>query len=257
MSALPQDWSFRHLLHSGPIAGAPVNGQFRDPRTIYNHLQRQRAQQGLNAQRGKLKTSLSSNLNRDWSFTLGSSAGMAEGMSPAKYSFDINATPDCANDFVIYTVAAASSGSVPNIVGFTNLYSGTSNSVLILPAVVNGATESGNTVTITAAPPGISVGQQVAIAGVGVAGYNGTFTVVSVPSPTTFTYTNPISGLANSGGGTATPLGICGARPSVTWAYQASTSSGVMKTSPVLSLDGHQGRLCGRGNRGNVGLPCS
>ena len=35
---------------------------------------------------------------------------------------------------------------------------------------------------------GLAVGQMVVIAGVGVAGYNGTFTVASVPSPTTFTY---------------------------------------------------------------------
>jgi hypothetical protein len=42
----------------------------------------------------------------------------------------------------------------------------------------------------------------VTIAGVGVAGYNGTFTVASVPTTTSFTYTSTTSDLASSGGGT-------------------------------------------------------
>ena len=42
------------------------------------------------------------------------------------------------------------------------------------------------------------------IAGVGVGGYNGTFTITAVPTPRTFQYTAGASGLANSGGGSAT-----------------------------------------------------
>jgi hypothetical protein len=67
-----------------------------------------------------------------------------------------------------------------------------------------GATESGNTVTIsTAAAHGRSVGDVVVIAGVGVSGYSGTFTITAVPTARTFQYTNPTAGLANSGGGTS------------------------------------------------------
>jgi hypothetical protein len=68
-----------------------------------------------------------------------------------------------------------------------------------------GLTESGNTVTVrTAAAHGRSVGDTVVITGAGVGGYNGTFTVQSVPTPRSFTVTNPTAGLANSGGGTST-----------------------------------------------------
>ncbi|MBK9711260.1 MAG: hypothetical protein IPO81_08010 [Kouleothrix sp.] len=68
-----------------------------------------------------------------------------------------------------------------------------------------GATENGTTVTIrTAAAHGRSVGDVVTIAGVGVSGYNGTFTITAVPTPRSFQYTAGASGLANSGGGTAT-----------------------------------------------------
>ncbi|MFI5110737.1 MAG: Ig-like domain-containing protein [Terriglobales bacterium] len=76
-----------------------------------------------------------------------------------------------------------------------------------IAAAPAGATESVNTVTITTnTPHGLSSGQSVLVAGVGVAGYNGSFTVLAVPSPTSFTYTdpNPNSGLAASGGGYVT-----------------------------------------------------
>ena len=73
------------------------------------------------------------------------------------------------------------------------------------------ATEVGNTVTITtAAPHGFSVGSVTTIAGVGVAGYNGTFTITSVLSPTTFTYTDSSTGLAASSGGTAASYVLLG-----------------------------------------------
>jgi len=70
-----------------------------------------------------------------------------------------------------------------------------------------GATEIGNTVTITTnTPHGLVTGQSVLVAGVGVAGYNGVYqvTVPAGPSPTTFTYTDPNPGLAASGGGYVT-----------------------------------------------------
>src|SRR5207237_5445147 len=41
------------------------------------------------------------------------------------------------------------------------------------------------------------------IAGVSANGYNGIFTITSVPTPTTFTYTSPLAGLGGGVGGTA------------------------------------------------------
>jgi hypothetical protein len=76
------------------------------------------------------------------------------------------------------------------------------------PIAPGGATETDTTVTITTTNPinldATAVGKNVTIAGVPVAGYNGTFAVTAVLSPTSFTYTNPVSGLAASGGGTVT-----------------------------------------------------
>lgn len=88
-----------------------------------------------------------------------------------------------------------------------------SGQLLPIAASPTGATEAGNTVTITTTSPlpgSFSNGTTVQVAGVGVAGYNGVFTITAV-TPTTFTYTDPTSGLANSGGGTASvDPGSCG-----------------------------------------------
>jgi len=67
-----------------------------------------------------------------------------------------------------------------------------------------GASESNTTVTVTtgSTPHNYVAGQTVTIANVGLAGYNGLFQIVSVPTPTSFTYT-AASGLTASGGGTA------------------------------------------------------
>ena len=88
-----------------------------------------------------------------------------------------------------------------------------------------GATESVNTVTITTtAPHGFTAGQTVTIAGVGVAGYNGSFVVASVPTATSFTYTDPTAGLGASGGGTA-QVAVPLFQPQVTFAVDNSPRS--------------------------------
>jgi hypothetical protein len=80
----------------------------------------------------------------------------------------------------------------------------TQPAAVTIAAGPSGATENGFLVTITTiAAHGLSAGQSVSIAGVGVAGYNGTFPVVSAPTTTQFTYIAGASGLAASGGGTS------------------------------------------------------
>jgi hypothetical protein len=73
-------------------------------------------------------------------------------------------------------------------------------------SAISSASESTNTVTITmstANPTGLTVGDGVTINGVTPTGYNGSFTVVSIPTSTTFTYTDPTAALAAGSGGTA------------------------------------------------------
>ena len=89
--------------------------------------------------------SAGSTLQRDWAVSLGTAGGVAAGMSPAKYNFDINAAPSCANDFAVFPVNAATGNARAHLVGtFTGLTAG-STSITITPA---GKTA----VTITLAP---------------------------------------------------------------------------------------------------------
>jgi YVTN family beta-propeller protein len=72
----------------------------------------------------------------------------------------------------------------------------------------NGAVRSGNVVTITTtAAHRVSVGHRVIILGVTDATFNGTFTVASVPSSTTFTY-NQNGPDATSGGGSVSNITV-------------------------------------------------
>jgi hypothetical protein len=89
----------------------------------------------------------------------------------------------------------------------------------IATSAKNGATESGNTVTVTTnSAHGLVTGQAVTIAGFtgAFAGYNGTYTLASVPTTTTFTYTDPTTGLGKSGSGTVTGYGLTESGSTVT-----------------------------------------
>src|SRR6266446_4431498 len=101
------------------------------------------------------------------------------------------AGPTVVDENVVVAISASPNGA-------------TQPAAIAIAASPNGATENGFLVTITtSAPHGLAAGQSVTIAGVGVAGYNGTFPIVAIPSITQFTYIAGASGLAASGGGTA------------------------------------------------------
>ncbi len=101
------------------------------------------------------------------------------------------AGPTAVDENVVVAISASPNGA-------------TQPAAVTIAASPNGATENGFLVTITTtAAHGLAAGQSVTIAGVGVAGYNGTFPVVSAPTTTQFTYIAGASGLAASGGGTA------------------------------------------------------
>jgi len=145
--------------------------------------------------------------------------------------------------------ASATAVVLPNqktlIVGGSHCYATTLNLTRTIAASPTGATESGKTVTITTtAAHGFIAGATVQISGVGVAGYNGTFTIASIVSTTMFTYTDPTAGLAASGAGTATqnPGAACGA--AVTQGFQCDA----LKTAELYSEGTSLFTLAGSGS---------
>lgn len=101
-----------------------------------------------------------------------------------------------------------------------------------------GAEENGTTVTIaTGSAHSLQAGDVATVSGVGVAGYNGTFTVTAVPSSRSFQYTNPVTGLAVSGGGTVTPA-VPGASSSGTTATIKTTAVHNRSVGDIVTVSG-------------------
>ena len=110
-------------------------------------------------------------------------------------------------------------------------------STCALPTVetpITAISESGTTVTVTtsASTPGLTVGSSVVIAGVtnpnsgaAISGYNNVFTVASIPTSTTFTFTDATSGLAAGSGGFASAGNILSAAESGTTVTITTTAN--------------------------------
>ena len=126
-----RDWSHRHVIFTNGGSAMTQAAEMRDARLLHDWVYRNSML--LRADRGRDWRPFPHPGNRgdshvDWAMSLGGTAGMAVGETPAKYNFNINATPSCANDFVVYTVnAAPGAGSQANLVAFNNLYTGTSS----------------------------------------------------------------------------------------------------------------------------------
>jgi hypothetical protein len=117
---VPYDWSHRHISAPGDSASGPL-GQ-REHRLLYAYAKRM--QQNCAPRIPAAKTKASSQI--DWDVPLG--APLPGGGFPAKYNFDLpGQTPTCS-DFVVYGLdVAGATGGQPNLVGLTNLYSGTAD----------------------------------------------------------------------------------------------------------------------------------
>ena len=126
-----QDWTNRHVIYSRTGTAQALEAARRDPRalTSWAEFDRGVAQRRLNSFAAPFRIGPRhlplrvSPIQRDWSINLGT-AGTAANMFPAKFSFDVTATPSCTNDFIVYPINAVSSATQPNIVAFNQLYSG-------------------------------------------------------------------------------------------------------------------------------------
>jgi hypothetical protein len=121
------DWSMRHVVYSrfGPMTA--MLAVQRDPRARFSWYRRM-GWPHRRTEPGPLPPGapprIQPALHRDWSINLGI-AGTLINTYPAKFGFDENAPPSCANDFVVFPIAASGSATQPNLVAFNNLYSGT------------------------------------------------------------------------------------------------------------------------------------
>jgi hypothetical protein len=122
---LPHDWTHSHVLFSGnALLTNPALAE-AEPRVVHQWLRQNLARFPNSAahRESEFRSHHKSPLHRDWSVSLGTGR-VAAGMSPAKFSFDTTALPDCANDYVVFGLAVAGTAGQANLIAFNDLYSG-------------------------------------------------------------------------------------------------------------------------------------
>lgn len=128
---LPEDWSHRHLIYSRPTTlGQALQNQQRH--RFWHQWFRRNVRVELPDGGGAFSSEFDhphdvddagDGWQRDWGISLGIGATVGEGMSPAKFTFNINDTASCPNDYVVFNTSLTGNTSL-NIVGFNNLYAG-------------------------------------------------------------------------------------------------------------------------------------
>lgn len=305
-SHMPEDWSNRHVVYSNPDTAeqAAAKGSAAYQRYL-RHSQDIRYLQQVVRKKIRLTTPDGTDVSkyftpeqlrwfrrfdllpeskgaaeqRDWSHVLGGVGGVGRaGVFPAKYSFDVNAAPSCANDFIVYGTATAGANSTGAFAARNGTFSnrptagqtvtiaraGAPNLVLTAHASSNAdlffsrganATESATNLAAAIARNGGQVGVTATSSG----------TTVTVTSLTAGTASNSVTlndGLSNfswAGGTLAGGTNAAGQPtivafnqiyrscvatpaqrlPSTFWSYNTGVGA-VADLSPVISLNGSQ-----------------
>ncbi len=132
------DWTHHHLIfsHPGSFADAVNRGSFEswyrvvgDPRYMMQLRKREGAPSGAVTASGSVVPPFERNrrqqstLHRDWGMSLLAGGSVKNAMYPAKYTFNVTATPDCKNDYVAFATGLTGSATAPSIIAFDQLYS--------------------------------------------------------------------------------------------------------------------------------------
>jgi hypothetical protein len=136
---VPIDWSAKHVVFTGGYTPEQARNTWNEPRAYAQWLLHGNAPQDSGLLRRPLVPTLPKGsrgpLKKDWAISLGA-GGVAQGMSPAKYSFNVNATPSCTADFVVFPINASTGNTRSTVVGtFAGQpTSGQTTSIIITPA---------------------------------------------------------------------------------------------------------------------------
>jgi hypothetical protein len=120
------DWTMHHMIYPRFGTSDRLLAAQRDPRAMFSWLRFGMLGGGeFHPVLPPFGEEGSRSMRTDWDISLGPGGGTAPNMYPAKFTFNVTATPSCTNDFVIFPVNAAGSATQANLVAFNNLYSGT------------------------------------------------------------------------------------------------------------------------------------
>jgi hypothetical protein len=141
ITGMPEDWTHHHIVFADPGTAdeAIQKGTYdrwsrvvNDPRYVMQQLKRGLPARGpaagdvafRNSQANWLAASHRDHSGKgqsektDWAVSLGA-GGVAQGMIPAKYTFDVNVAPSCTNDYAVFpiNVAAGTGNTRAHVVG--------------------------------------------------------------------------------------------------------------------------------------------
>jgi hypothetical protein len=129
---LPTDWSHRHMVFSGPANYSQAWQLQEQPRYFHQYMLQHLSSlmpASVRPNRGEAEQEQDEDNSRprparkkprkDWAMSLGAGAFMGAGQFPAKFTFDISATPSCTADYVAFTTSV--NGTL-QIIAFDNLY---------------------------------------------------------------------------------------------------------------------------------------
>jgi hypothetical protein len=126
-NGVPQDWSQGHIAFSRDTLVLHPDLIYREPRVLHQAMQRwQPPNSDVFRGADPMPTAADKSGPRsDWSVSpLG--GRISPNMSPAKFSFDPGAAPDCVNDYVVFGLATVGvNNGAANLVAFNKLYAGT------------------------------------------------------------------------------------------------------------------------------------
>ena len=122
---LVEDWTHRQLIYSAPFSMIQNLELQRQPRYFQQYLRRNVRLFRRPAwptptpidpwPRRKIE------LARDWGIAAGSCFTVGEANFPAKFTFDVNQTPSCTADYVVFTTSQTGA-AVTDIYAVNNLY---------------------------------------------------------------------------------------------------------------------------------------
>src|SRR6266404_9721564 len=172
-------------------------------------------------------------------------------LRPGTYLIESGTHPSIQGPMGLYGMLVVTSGTVPTA------------------ATISSTSETGTTVTVTTASANtLTVGATVTISGVTPAGYNGTFTIASVPSTASFTYTDGTTGLADGSGGSIATGSLAAGTPPQAYpgvAYNADVDLLLSEIDPVqnnavgtaVTLPGFNETTVWSGQPGGCGNPAT
>lgn len=118
---VPMDWSSKRVLFPAGFTPEQAEQMWNEPRAYAQWLLHGNAPEDSGlvrkrpAPRRRSRRSRGA-MKKDWAVSLGD-GGVAQGMLPAKFSFNVNATPSCSADFVVFPVNASTGNTRANVVG--------------------------------------------------------------------------------------------------------------------------------------------